>query len=1018
MDDLTTGIGNSTGRSGSASPRLPPFLVGRSREQAVLRAELAAAMSGRGRLILLGGEAGIGKTTLAQDLAKATDGHTTLVLSGHCYDLTNTPPYGPWLDLFEDRPLDAGLPAPPAAFAGGKIADVTDQAALFAEVRRFFAELSNTQPAFLLLEDLHWSDPASLELLRHIANHVRQWSMLLLVTYRVDELTRRQPFARQLPALVREAEGLRLDLRRVDAEALRLLVAAQYRLPASDEARLVAYLEQHAEGNPFFATELLRALEEETVLWQGDDGWTLGTLDRVVVPSLLRQVIEGRIEHLGEEVREPLAMAAVIGQEIPLSLWGAVADLDDEALLAIVERTVEAHLLEANRDGARVRFVHALTREALYEGILPPRRRLWHRQVAETLIATANADPDTVAYHLQQAGDSRAWEWLVKAADRAQRAYAWLTAAERLRAATALIAGIEDEERTRCRLARRIGWMQRFSDPAGAVAVVDDAMRAAARIGDAFSAAELGWLRSALLFYSDRSRAGAAEMAAAARQLDALEAASIEAPGMPTTIQSWFAEGLAATDLIDPAEGDLAMEHLREAGRRFRRSTQLWHYALCGRPKTEIHEYEQFVALADGLQAPGSMLAAVAFTYHALGIAHAARGHPDASCRAWTRARELFAQLDHHALTAFTLLNELRDVAITTGAADPAVRRGLASDAEEALSRAGGALAPGVSPSLAQLNCLIVDGRWDEADRILENLPLPGNNYLRREVTDARATLARDRGQPKVAWTQIGPLFPQGPATEPGDLIHQEGLFLQRLAAELCVDAGDLPGARSWLDAHDAWLAWSESVLGRAAGQLAWSRYHQATGDVDGARACASAALALAARPDQPLVRLAAHRLLGEIEIEAGDHAEAETQLLAALKLADACEVPFERALTLLALAKLRLTMEDVTAATTCLEEVRQICIPLGAAPVLAQAEALATRLTARSSGQLYPAGLTKREVEVLRLLPRGLSNAEIADALFVSPRTVQTHLTNLYGKLGVGGRAEAVAYAMAHGLA
>jgi DNA-binding CsgD family transcriptional regulator len=166
------------------------------------------------------------------------------------------------------------------------------------------------------------------------------------------------------------------------------------------------------------------------------------------------------------------------------------------------------------------------------------------------------------------------------------------------------------------------------------------------------------------------------------------------------------------------------------------------------------------------------------------------------------------------------------------------------------------------------------------------------------------------------------------------------------------------------------------------------------------------------------LVRLAAHRLLGEIEIEAGDHAEAETQLLAALKLADACEVPFERALTLLALAKLRLTMEDVTAATTCLEEVRQICIPLGAAPVLAQAEALATRLTARSSGQLYPAGLTKREVEVLRLLPRGLSNAEIADALFVSPRTVQTHLTNLYGKLGVGGRAEAVAYAMAHGLA
>jgi DNA-binding NarL/FixJ family response regulator len=90
----------------------------------------------------------------------------------------------------------------------------------------------------------------------------------------------------------------------------------------------------------------------------------------------------------------------------------------------------------------------------------------------------------------------------------------------------------------------------------------------------------------------------------------------------------------------------------------------------------------------------------------------------------------------------------------------------------------------------------------------------------------------------------------------------------------------------------------------------------------------------------------------------------------------------------------------------------------LGAAPTLARAEAMATRLPERTSGVPYPAGLTEREMEVLRLLPRGLSNAEIAEELFVSPRTVQTHLTNLYGKLGVGGRAEAVAYAMAHGLA
>jgi DNA-binding CsgD family transcriptional regulator len=234
-------------------------------------------------------------------------------------------------------------------------------------------------------------------------------------------------------------------------------------------------------------------------------------------------------------------------------------------------------------------------------------------------------------------------------------------------------------------------------------------------------------------------------------------------------------------------------------------------------------------------------------------------------------------------------------VALTYGAAEPAARRRLAAEAEAALGRAGGALRPGVSPRLAWLNCLAFDGRWDEALRILDGLPPPGNAHLRREMTDTRAVLARCRGEPEVAWAQIRPLFPEGPATEPGDIIHQEGLFLQRLAAELCLDAGDLPGAQTWLEAHDAWLAWSGSVLGRA--------------------------------------------------------------------------------------------------------------------------EALAARLSAQPSAAAYPAGLTEREVEVLRLLPRGLSNAEIAEALFVSPRTVQTHLTNLYGKLGVGGRAEAVAFAMAHGL-
>src|SRR5215211_3174138 len=209
MDNVTAGAGRGAGRSGIVPLPPPSLLVGRSREQEVLREALTAASSGHGRLVLLGGEAGIGKTTLARDLSGEATIRGCRVLAGSCYDLTNSPPYGPWLDLFEASRRDLDLPAPPAAFAGGRLATITNQAALFAEVREFLAELTAEQPALILLEDLHWADPASIDLLRHIGPHLRHWQLMLLVTYRVDELSRSHPFSQQLPALVREAEGLR-----------------------------------------------------------------------------------------------------------------------------------------------------------------------------------------------------------------------------------------------------------------------------------------------------------------------------------------------------------------------------------------------------------------------------------------------------------------------------------------------------------------------------------------------------------------------------------------------------------------------------------------------------------------------------------------------------------------------------------------------------------------------------------------------------------------------------------------
>ena len=201
-----------------------PPLFGRSEEQRLLKTALQAAIDGRGGLVVLGGEAGIGKTALARDLAATASANDVLVLSGHSYDLTNTPPYGLWLDLTSTYRPSGAVPAPPNAFATGQIDKIASQVALFSETRAFFAALSATRPVLLVLEDCHWADPASLELLRFLGPSLAARRLLLVATYRSDELTRQHPFYRQLPSLVREADGHRIDLRRLDASSLRALI--------------------------------------------------------------------------------------------------------------------------------------------------------------------------------------------------------------------------------------------------------------------------------------------------------------------------------------------------------------------------------------------------------------------------------------------------------------------------------------------------------------------------------------------------------------------------------------------------------------------------------------------------------------------------------------------------------------------------------------------------------------------------------------------------------------------------
>jgi predicted ATPase len=226
--------------------RFTQLIVGREREQAILRQQFAAALGGHGALALVGGEAGIGKTTLTNWLAATAEQHGALVLSGNCYDLTTTPPYGPWLEAFAGYQPPGDLPPLPVILGNpDALARAESQTQIFADVREFLTTTAHKRPLLVLLEDLHWSDQASLELLRIVARSVAALPALLLVTYRADELTRRHPLNQLLPVLVRESEAARFDLKRLAQPALRELLIELYRPSERDLDRLGAYLLQH-----------------------------------------------------------------------------------------------------------------------------------------------------------------------------------------------------------------------------------------------------------------------------------------------------------------------------------------------------------------------------------------------------------------------------------------------------------------------------------------------------------------------------------------------------------------------------------------------------------------------------------------------------------------------------------------------------------------------------------------------------------------------------------------------------
>ena len=758
-------------------------------------------LAGHGSLVLVSGEAGIGKTTLVEWLAAEVEEHGCVVLRGGCYDLSVTPPYGPWVEAARNYRADDDGPNLPEFFTNADALDlVGSQHALFDQATQFFHQLTERQPTVVVLEDLHWADPGTIEFLRYLARQSRQHRLLLVATHRSDELQRQHPLAVQLPLLVRESDAERVELRPLDVDGHRQLIRSRYQLSASDQSRLENYLQSHGEGNPLFAGELLRTLEEEGLLRPDGTEWNLGVLSGVRVPTLLRQVIDGRLARLGEHARDRLAEAALIGEDVPLDLWAAISGTPESDLLRVLDRAIEARVLDPTDRGAR--FTHALIRKAIYDSVLPVRRRVWHRQIAEALVERPNPDPDLVAYHLQQADDARAIEWLQQAGERAERAYAWVTAADRFEAAAGLMAGDASHGVDRAVLLTRAATLQRYTNPQRSVLMLEEARRVAIETNNpalsAYARSQMGLLRC----FAHDLKAGLEDLKTGSDALDALtpnELSQLEALGLNVEVDNdrgTYALWLSMTG------------HFREALDHGRRVMAAFPY-----PSGQRTEVATIPSDA----------------YYAVGQVLAKLGRPDEALRTEFQSIEIQKAKEHFVLVCWQTSTALCGTVIPYRTDDLALRDELARESIEAARHAVGALADW-PPEHAVLPLMALEGNWAKVREIAPLLRKEGHPAAFHLMSAPTVgNVARCQGDIELAWSLVHEQIPQGPAYSPEDDLLYEAAIAMRLAVSLSLDANDLESAHAWLESHDRWLAWSGAVLGQAEGTLLWARYQHRT---------------------------------------------------------------------------------------------------------------------------------------------------------------------------------------------
>ena len=1002
-----------------------PVLIGRGPEMAMLLEALARAESRSPVVVLIGGEAGIGKSRLVAELATHARGRGDLVLEGACASLGSGEglPFGPIAEALRgllrsgDRALLDDVIDPTTRELGRLIPDflrndgdgfLQDAPADWAQTRLFDAfltlleRLGERRSVVLLTEDIHWADRSTRDLLDFVARRLRNERVLVIATYRTDELHRRHPLRPWLAEMSRLARVEQIELARFERdEVAKLLAAIEGRRPSASIVEAIAH---RAEGNPFFSEELLAA----------------GSADSNVLPARLRDVLLGRIGSLSAPASRLVEAASAAGRTVDHDLLGTVLGMDDDALANAIEEAIASTIVvpvEGDAAGGSYAFRHALLGEAVYDEILASERRRLHAAFSAALAsqptpegAAGASHLAALAHHASAANDlPLALRASIAAARASTATSGFFEAARAYERAIALWDSVPEADRPPGE-----DHVELLFETSGAFHTAGESERArdAAVLATAGVDAALEPLRSARV--QERLAWSIYHTGDVAEAIRVLNDVIARLDGLPPSPACAGCLAALATLTL-----------------------------YVGRYREAVAIAERAIGMSQAVEARGREIEAMGVLGAGLAIVGACDRGLDVLRDALAKAHELGDPI----LISTTYL-ALASTLFDCDALDDAVAVGL-----EGSAWARGLRVPGFDTMAVE--GLLPLGRLREATAILASMPSEFDggvgwswNGIFAGVTAVRAgRLADAQSLHEIRRVSTATLTD---AAFGGNLAG--GLI------ELALAEGRLDDAREIVDESLGWLADADDVRFRSrvlrlgvSVEAEMATKARARRDVDAEAAARSLGLGRLERLRELVAAYddGASPVFGEARVNLA-LAEAEATRLvdrpdpaAWITAASRLHVPrrpyelawcrYRHAEAMLAMRAPRGEVSEVLGeaselaneigaglladAIRDLARIARLELPTPTRPMSDDAAA-AVGDVAAAEDVADPYGLTAREREVLALLVDGQTNRRIAEALFISESTASVHVSNIIGKLGVSNRVEAAAAALRSGLA